>query len=262
MDIDWTYVKKKTLWHYENLIGKLLDVLAYPFVQEFYNHGMPKAAAYARRMQQSYLQDGKEMAFLSEVSEQFAAFDGLGVRDIFDLVQRVEGKTKCERFLVETGFSFENLILVLNYLMRYALPFKCPIRELLDEADLEDKSILARLRQQGIRSSLDALEGCRTQIGREKLAAESRLGEAFLLRLAHRADLTRLAYVRGKTARHLCGGGYDTLKKLGGADIEKMEADMTAYFASIGKRFADFKAAIPLDWMIGGARILPEVLED
>ena len=262
MEIDWTYVKKKTLWQYEDLIGKLLDVLGYPFVQAFYNHGMPEAAAYARRMQQSYLQDGKEMAFLSDVSEQFTALNGLGVRDIHDLVQRVDSEAKCERFLVETGFSFENLILVLSYLMRYALPFKCPIRELLDEVDQSDKSLLVCLRQQGIRSNLDALEGCRTRVCREKLAAESGLGEAFLLKLAHRADLTRLAYVRGKTARHLCGGGYDTLKKLGGADIEKMEADMTAYYASIGKRFTDFKAAIPLDWMVGGAKILPEVLED
>ena len=123
MEIDWTYVKKKTLWQYEDLIGKLLDVLGYPFVQAFYNHGMPEAAAYARRMQQSYLQDGKEMAFLSDVSEQFTTLDGLGVRDIHDLVQRVDSEAKCERFLVETGFSFENLIQLLSYLMRYALPF-------------------------------------------------------------------------------------------------------------------------------------------
>ena len=29
MEIDWTQVKKKTLWHYEALIKKLLIVLDY-----------------------------------------------------------------------------------------------------------------------------------------------------------------------------------------------------------------------------------------
>ena len=262
MGIDWESVKKKTLWHYEDLIGKLLDVLEYPFVKQFYNQRMPEAAAYARDIQQNYLQDGKEMDFLSDVVEDLAVLDGLGVSDIVDLVQRVESKTRCECFLVETGYPFENLILVLNYLLRYALPFKCPVRELLDEVDQKDKPLLARLRQQGIRSNLDVLEASRTLAGREKLAAASGLTEAFLIMLAHRADLTRLAYVRGKTVRHLCGGGYDTLEKLAKADMEKMEADMTSYYASLGKRFADFQAVIPLDWMIGGARVLPKVIQD
>ena len=61
---------------------------------------------------------------------------------------------------------------------------------------------------------------------------------------------------------HLSGGGYNTLNKLGNAEIMKMEADMTAYYESIGKIFADFKTVIPLDWMIGGANILPKIIED
>jgi len=41
--IDWNSVKKQTLWSYEDLIGKLLSVLAYDFVQEHYNHTMEQA---------------------------------------------------------------------------------------------------------------------------------------------------------------------------------------------------------------------------
>jgi hypothetical protein len=43
---------------------------------------------------------------------------------------------------------------------------------------------------------------------------------------------------------------------------KKMEADMTAYYATIGKGFSDFKTVIPLDWMIGGARTLPRLVEE
>ena len=37
--------------------------------------------------------------------------------------------------------------------------------------------------------------------------------------------------------------------------------DMTIYYESIGKKFSDFKAVIPLDWMTGFAKILPAVVE-
>ena len=56
MEIDWAQVKKKTLWHYEELIKKILIVLDYAFVQEHYNHTMTEAAIYAARIQKCYLQ--------------------------------------------------------------------------------------------------------------------------------------------------------------------------------------------------------------
>ena len=37
MTVNWDYVKKTTLWPYEDLIKKLQDDLAYPFVQQYYN---------------------------------------------------------------------------------------------------------------------------------------------------------------------------------------------------------------------------------
>ncbi len=40
-----------------------------------------------------------------------------------------------------------------------------------------------------------------------------------------------------------------------------MEADMSAYYESLGKSFADFKTVIPLDWMMGGAKILPKIVK-
>ncbi len=52
---------------------------------------------------------------------------------------------------------------------------------------------------------------------------------------------------------HLCGGGYDTLDKISGAELAVMEKAMEAYYKTLGKRLSDFQAVIPLDWMIGGA---------
>jgi hypothetical protein len=66
--------------------------------------------------------------------------------------------------------------------------------------------------------------------------------------------------VRGKTVKHLCGGGYDSLEKIANANLAEMEEKMGAYYRTFGKSLADFRAVIPLSWMIGGAKILPRVV--
>ena len=262
MEIDWDQVKKKTLWHYEKLIAKILDVLEFNFVQEYYTHDMIEAGIYSEKIRQGYLQNEREADFVGEITEQFKKLSSLCIRNYQDLVGRVNTKSNCEKFLQETGFSFEALILVLDFLFRWVLPFKIPVKELVDTLPHTKTTYLDILKNRGVRSNLDVLETFRSKTGRKMFSTETGIDEAYILELAHRADISRLAYVLGKTIMHLSGGGYDTLNKLENADIMKMEADMTAYYESIGKNFADFKTVIPLDWMIGGAKILPKIIED
>lgn len=261
MEIDWSKVKKETLWHYEDLIKKLLEVLNYGFVQKFYNQTMAEAVAYSESVRQGYLQGGREADFVREVAGHFQRLGRQGIKDYLDLLQQVDTKSKVEKFLDETGVSFDGLVQVWNYLFRWVLPFKCPVKELLDTFESVDNSYIESLKKNKIRSNLEVLEKFRTKRGREEFSKETGVPEMFLIELVHRADLSRLAYVRGKTIKHLCGGGYDRLDKLASTDLERMEADMSTYYISLGKRFSDFKAVIPLDWMIGGARVLPRVVE-
>jgi len=261
MEIDWGRVKKRTLWDYNALLKKLNAVLSYDFVQKYYNQTMPEAIIYSERIRQGYRQNGKEPAFITEITDHFRTLDELGIKDYQDLLRRVDTKAKSVTFLQETGFRFDDLIEDLNYLFRWVLPFKCPIKELVDTMALADNTFLNLLKGQKIRSNLDALENYRTKMSRARFSRETGLAEELLFELVHRADLSRIAYVRGKTIKHLCGGGYCTLDKIAEADMAKMVSDMTAYYASIGKSYSDFQAVIPLDWMIGGARTLPRVLE-
>lgn len=261
-EIDWGQVKKMTLWHYEDLIKRLLAVLRYDFVQECYNHSMPEAVAYSKKIRFGYLQDGREAAFAVEMAQYLGDLDALGISSYMDLVRRVSTKAKCQVFLQETDFAFEALIQTLNYLFRWVLPFRCPIRELVDTFAQPHPAYLEALKQHNLKSNLDVLDRCRTPKDREEVAGDTEIAEEFLLELAHRADISRLAYVRGKTIKHLCGGGYDTLGKIAAADLKEMEGGMSAYYKKIGKSYSDFKAVIPLDWMIGGARILPPVIEE
>ena len=262
MEIDWDYVKKRTLWSYENLIKKTLDVFTYGFVQEHYNHTMEEAESYSKKIRQGYLQNQNDATFVDNIATNFRTLANLQIETYLDLVRQVETREKCETFLHRTNFSFEKLIDTLNYLFRWVLPFKLYLRELIDVDNDTHKAHLEILKQHKLRSNLDILEHCRTRMGRTELSKATGITETFILALVHRADVSRLAYVRGKTVKHLCGGGYDTLDKIANADVEKMEADMDAYYKTIGKRFADFKSVIPLPWMIGGAKILPRVVAE
>jgi len=223
---------------------------------------MTEAGIYSEKIQQGYLQNDREADCVGEITEHFKNLGLLGIRNYLDLVGRVNTKSNCEKFLQETGFNFEALILVLDFLFRWVLPFKIPVKELVDTMPHTQTTYLDIFKNRGVRSNLDVLETFRSKMGRKMFSTETGIDETYILELTHRADISRLAYVRGKTIKHLCGGGYNTLNKLENAEIMKMEADMTAYYESIGKSFADFKIVIPLDWMIGGAKILSKIIDD
>jgi hypothetical protein len=262
MNIDWDGVKKETLWSYEDLIKKLLSVLAYDFVQEYYNHTPKQAQDYAQAIRRGYLQDRGEMTgYIDSISTHLAELQVRGAGYYSELVYQVATRERCVDFLQQSGFDFDALIQVLNYLLRWVLPFKTPLREFIDTDKDEEIKYLETLKKQRISSNLDLLEAGRTGAGRAQLARTLEMPPDFVTALVRRADISRLAYVRGKTVRHLCGGGYDSLDKIASADLAEMEESMDAYYRTLGKSLADFKSVIPLAWMIGGAQVLPRVVE-
>jgi len=261
MDLDWERVKRVTLWDYEQLVKKLLKTLAYGFVFEHYNHTMDEAGRYANKVQDGYLQGRNEPSIVDPMLTNFKKLEDLQVKSYLDLTRQVESREKCESFLERTGFGFDELIETLNYLFRWVLPFMTPVREFIDLNNETDRLYFEILKEKKLGSNLDILEQGRTREGRARLSQASGIPEHFITELVHKADISRLAYVRGKTVLHLCGGGYNTLDKIASADVGEMEKAMGAYYQRLGKSLADFKAVIPLGWMIGGARILPKVVE-
>lgn len=262
MTINWASVKKQTLWSYEDLLGKLQAVLAYEFVAQHYNHSFRQAQAYARKVCRGYLQDtGNMTVYLDGMIANLQELDRLRVGTYASLVQHVANRDKCQAFLAATGFGFDPLIQTLNYLFRWVLPFRAPVRELIDLDDAAQAGFLPVLKQHHLSSNLDILEAGRTRAGRARLARATGLPVAWVTRLVHRADISRLAYVRGQSVKHLCGGGYDTLAKIAAADPAKMEARLERYFEAKGQSLANYRSVLPLRWLIGGAKVLPRVVE-
>jgi hypothetical protein len=263
MKPDWDAVKKLTLWSYEDLIRKLLEVLAYGFVQEHYNHSMGQAQAYAESIRGGYLQNQGDMAgYINNIVAYLQQLERLGVGTYADLIQQVKTREACQDFLQQTALEFESLIQVLNYLFRWVFPFKTPLREFIDTDDPEQLKYLGALKAHKIGSNLDLLEAGRIAAGRIQLASATEIPLSFITALVHKADISRLAYVRGKTVQHLCGGAYNTLDKIANANMEEMEEKMDAYYRTLGKSLANFKSSIILSWMVGGAQILPRVVQE
>lgn len=262
MKINWSSVKTQTLWSYEDLLGRLQTTLAYNFVQEHYNHTMEEARSYAKSIRSGYLQDrGDKTAYVDAMVANLKKLEEQRIATYSDLVAQVATRELCMSFLERADFGFDQIIQTLNYLFRWVLPFKTPAREYLGMQREEDTKHLEALKSQRLASNLDLLEAGRTRAGRSELASSTRIPLAVVTALVHRADISRLAYVRGKTVMHLCAGGYDTLEKLAAADLAEMEAKMEAHYRTLGKSSADFRSVIPLSWMIGGAKILPRVME-
>ncbi|MGB7539622.1 MAG: DUF4332 domain-containing protein [Anaerolineales bacterium] len=263
MKIDWGQVKKQTLWSYEDLIKKLQDVLAYGFVRKHYNHTMKQSRRYARKVRSGYLQNrGETTAYIDQMAAHLEKLETLRVGTYSQLVDQVSTRKCCLAFLQRTDFGFAPLIQTLHYLLRWVLPFKTPVRELLDADRVAELKYLEALKHHGVGSNLDLLELGRTKADRLRLARLTGIRMAFITALVHKADISRLAYVRGKTVKHLCGGGYDTLGKIAAANLPGMEKKMGVYYRTLGKNLSDYRLVIPLSWMIGGARILPRVVQE
>lgn len=263
MNIDWSSVKKQTLWSYEDLISRLQEVLACGFVQQHYNHTMKQARSYARKVRSGYLQDrGDQTAYIDKMIANIERLETLRIGTYSELVDQVATREHCTTFLRRTDFEFAPLIQTLNYLLRWVLPFKAPVREFIDVDRAAEVEYLEALKRFRVGSNLALLEVGQTEAARLQFSGMTGLPVAFVTALVHKADISRLAFVRGKTVRHLCGGGYDTLDKIAGADLAEMEKNMDAYYRTLGKSLSDFRSVIPLAWMIGGAQILPRVVHD
>jgi hypothetical protein len=259
MNYNWDYVKKSTLWDYEDLLKKLNAVLAYPVIRNAYNHSMPQAVDFARHLfSHSNFAVGE---FPAAVITTFDRLRAVGVSNWADLLTRVATSGTCASFIEQNSLVFEEVIDVLNYLLRWAFPFHTATRELLDHEDPQEMEYYAIFKRHKLMCSFDLLErGC-TQVERQSLAGQTSLPLHFVTAVSHRADIARLPYVRRKTILPLCGAGYNTLAKIAAADLATLEVDMDAYFQRTrGKPWDDFKSVIVLRGLVTGANALPELL--
>jgi hypothetical protein len=257
---NWNYVKKTTLWHYEALIKKLSVLMAYPVVWKAYNHNMAQASVFARNLFPDKNVDAGE--YPAQILDTITHLKHAGFSDWGNLLARIVTRETCKAFITENNLNFEKFIDLLNYLLRWALPFQTASRELLAHENTLEMSYYPILKQHGLMNSFDILEQGYTVAGCRTLAEHTRLPQDFVTSIAHRADIARLPYVRRKTILPLCGAGYDTLAKIASANLSQMESDLDIYFQSTqGKPWKNYKSVIVVKGMVAAARTLPVIME-
>jgi len=255
MQIDWTIIKKKTLWNYEELIQKILDVMSYEFVSKHYEHNMKEARNYSAQLLGCHQ---KYADYTKRLTEVFNNLENSGTHSYSDLIHQVKSREKCVEFLRKRKLPFENLVLVLNHIFRWILPHKLYLRELINIGDETEKHYVEVLRQRGVRFNLDLLERGWSEKGRKTLSQETGVPEDFILSLVNRADMSRLPYSNRKTVKHLCLGGYDSIEKIAQTDSSQMIDSMQSYFGKIGVKPTGF---IDLEGIQRWANTIPRVVE-
>lgn len=261
MQPNWDYVKKTTLWHYEDLIKKLNVVMAYPVIWQAYNHDMKQAADFALR-----LFPDKNIAtgeFPASVLHTFEHLQSIGISNWGNLLSKVTTKAECLEFATTHNLNFEEFINVLNYLLRWAFPFQTASRELLTHESPQEMLYYGILKKYKLMNSFDILEQGYTKARRSALAKFTGLPQEFVTSLVHRADIARLPYVGRKTILPVCGAGYDTFAKIAAADLAQMETDLDVYFQRTqNKPGKNYKAVIVLKGLVTGAQALPVIIKE
>jgi len=257
---DWIYVKKTTLWHYEDLIKKLSVPMAYPVIWNAYNHDMAQATGFAIRLFPDKNIEADE--YPAQILDTVAHLKLAGISDWGNLLAKIATRETCMAFVTENNLNFEKFIDLLNYLLRWAFPFLTVSRELLAHENTLEMSYYPILKQHGLMNSFDILEQGYTVEGRRALAEHTGLPKDFVTSIAHRADIARLPFVRRKTILPVCGAGYDTLAKITTADLAQMDTDLDTYFRHTkGKPWENYKSVIVLKMMVAVAQALPVIME-
>jgi len=260
MSVNWAEVNElvKPTPSYEKLIGEIAEIWSYGFVQEIYGHDMGEAVDYLER-----LMGGDPRARFGETVERyggvFRRLGEMGVDGYSGFLDIVRDRERLERFYDASGLPMRDIIGSLRYLLRWLLPSKIYLSQLIDREDTTQREQVATLRGTGIRFTLDLLEKGMTAEARRQVAVEAGVPVDFVTDLVNRADLTRMPYINGKTVRHYFGAGYRSLASLASADLETLRGDIREYLSSHGIRLS--RSFIELDSGIQIAGMLPRIVD-
>jgi hypothetical protein len=255
MGVDWSEIKKTTLWSYEELVEKLTNTLSYDFVSQYYDRKIGKVPQFLVSLLKR--KDDKHAPYLASVLATLMDIEIFGVGTISGFLEFIPTREQFEHFIHISRIEFRGLVRLLNCLLRWILPFSRPIAEFIKREESIESKYLAVLREHGVRFNLDMLEQYRQKSSRDEL------GEAvpvsYVVELLHRTDISRLPYVSGKTVHILSGAGYNTLDRIAGATQEQFEESVSTYIDSIGLKYS--RSFLDIEGAINQARAIPRILE-
>ncbi len=259
MSINWDEITKALLpiKDYEDLCARFQKSFSYSFVRELYNFTLPGLIDYTRDLLGGDSR-GRYHAYGSELTDIIGELNGSGVKNILDLVVRVNTREKLVMFTERSGVNAKKVAALLKYLVYWVVPLEKYLSGLIQD-DVTLLEAIKLLRATGVRTNLDLLQQGRCEAGRKSLACASGLPEAVIVELVNRADFSRLPWASKATLSNIIGAGYGSLRRLANADPEQLYADFLRYGKSIGK---NLKLGNEIENSCRIAKILPVVLKE
>jgi hypothetical protein len=235
MSVDWNEVTKalSPVKSYEDLLQRLQESFAFPFVQAAFNFTMPELVDYTRRCLGG---DSRHRYddYAARLEKIFTQLHRAGVVNTLDLVERAKTPDRLETFTAQSKILAQDIIAILKFLLYWFIPGKKYLSGLVRN-DAQASQAIQVLSGLGIRSNLDLLQQGISAAGRKALSASSGLTYAVISDLVNRADFSRLPWASKATISNIMGAGYGSIAKLANANPEKLYADFFSYGKAIGK---------------------------
>lgn len=259
MTANWNEVNKALfpIKSYADFCRRWQESLGYSVVRTAYNYSLPDLIEYTHRCLGGDTRSrfAEYEALLTRI---FGALEQARVQNLVDLANRAAAPDRFEHLADQAGLPAAEIAPALKFLTYWFIPISKPLSSLVRE----DSAVLAaagRLRELGIRSNLDLLERGWTPAGRKALCEVSGLPGEVVLELVNRADLSRMPWASKATISNISGAGYGSLKRLAGADPDRLFEDFYQYGHVIGK---NLKLGNEIDNSYRIARLTPVILQE
>ncbi len=258
MYVNWDEINKALvpLKDYEDMSGRFQTAFSYAFVQEKFNFPMPELVGYTHRLLGGDSRN-RYTAYLSILVQTMGELEKAGIKDILDLITRVQTRQQMEIFAEQCEIFAHDIVNVLKYLVYWCIPGEKYLSGLVRDDPTISAAIKA-LRELGVRTNLDILQRGMTSTGRKELADASGLPETTIYELVNRADFSRLPWSSKATISNIMGAGYCSIFELANADPEQLYADFFRYGKAIGK---NLKLGNEIENSYRIAKIVPLIIQ-
>ncbi len=255
--IEWAEVQKAIfpIKNYEDACRRLKVSMGYRFAQVAYNFPIRVLENYTQQLLGGDLR-GRYAEYNSILKEILEKLHISGVKDVCTLIDETAGPGQLETLVVQSGVQANEIATVLKYLIYWVIPAEKYLGGLV-RPDSDLQPAIQALRNSGVRTNLELLQGAITAQQRTSLAKMCNLPLKDVVELVHRADFSRLPWASKATISNIIGAGYTSMKQLANADLERLVVDYLQYGKAIGK---NLKLGNEIESSYRIAKIVPAVL--
>jgi hypothetical protein len=210
---------------------------------------------YKKVLENTELLPGRRL-LKEKLSSRFKKLTQQGITNLHQLVQVLKSTERTKGLASETGIPIEYLIILKREINRY-LP------KPVNLADIPgiDPLLINKLKELGIKTTLQFFQFAETQKKRSKLSTELNLPVNSLNELAKLSDISRIWGVGPIFCRIFYETGTDTVEKISKATAEGLFRELNE--VNKNKKYTKVKFTVKdVEQCIKAAQALPKTIED